>query len=186
MAGIATLGTHYLAYQLALRDEATRAHILAESGHGWLGWAWPAVIVAAVAVLAGALRSARDRNSRELDAACVYLVSAVSFLGVEIVERWLHLGSLNAVAENLATWRNGVPVLLGLLLLTVVSPLMVRSEHAIREKIASAFRDTEQLAVTKELHWTPQNTPLLEQALLSSISLRGPPTGWRHAITTSN
>lgn len=186
MAVIATLGTHYLSYRIALRDPQQRLHVLEETGHGWLGWVWPAIVVAGFALLASAVLGARTRRSHRLDAVKVYLAAAGSFLAVELAERWTHLDGLNAAAENLLTWQSGVPVLLGLLILAVASPLMVRIEETVRERIADALERIIHL-VTETTATRPRfEEPALNEAFLSSVSGRGPPVVRLHMTTTSN
>lgn len=182
VATIATLATHFAAYRIAVSDPEQRGHVLAETGHGWTGMLWPAVIVAAAVLLAGAFVSRKPGRNTALGAKTVYLAAAGAFLTVETVERWTHMGSVEGAAENLLTWQGGLPVLLGLLLLTAVSPLIVGIEHAVREKIAAllcrpAMTPTEQTrpGVTDE-------TPAL-LAFLTEVGSRGPPA--RRSPTTT-
>jgi hypothetical protein len=173
VAAIATLATHYLAYQLAVRDPHQRAHLLEETGHGWLGWLWPMVVVAGAVLITGAFCTRRNRSDHHLGAKAVYLAAAGSFLGIEVFERTLHLGSLDAAAENLLTWQGGLPVLLGVVLLTVIAPLVLQVEravHALVEKLLTTPRDTTETTVYGE------DISLAAALLfLSVVGSRGPP-----------
>lgn len=138
----ATLLSHWVSYRLTLADPTARQHLLEETGHSWLGWSWPIAIVALSVAVVGMVRNRRvdpDRpTSSVTDALALYLAGAGSFLGVEIIERWHHLGDLDAVATNLLTRNGGLPVLLGILLIALISPLFLAVERIVHHALAGA------------------------------------------------
>jgi len=183
VATIATLLTHLAAYRIAAGNRAQHAHLLEETGHGWIGLLWPAVIVAAAVIVVGSL-VVRKPGAGALGAKAIYLASAGAFLAVETVERWAHTGNLDAAAENLLTWQGGLPVLLGLLLLTVVSPLVVRIERVVREKIASLLGQPDMVAGKSTSPAAGDSASHL-LVFLTEITGRGPPLR-RSSPTTSS
>lgn len=185
VATIATLATHFAAYRIAVSDPEQRAHVLAETGHGWTGMLWPAVIVAAAVLLAGAVVTRKPGRSTALGAKAVYLAAAGAFLAVETVERWSHTGSIEGAAENLLTWQGGLPVLLGLLLLTAVSPLIVRIERAVRETIAALLARPTLTSTEQTCPGVTDETPTL-LAFLTEVGSRGPPAHRSPATTISS
>jgi uncharacterized integral membrane protein len=183
-AASATLLVHWIAYRITLADPVERAHLLEETGHSWLGWSLPIAIVALAVTVTGVLLNHRtetrattrnsigNRRGRSSDAVLLYLAAAGSFLGVELFERWHHLGDLDAVAANLLTRTGGLPVLLGILLLAAISPLFLAAERAIRRVLGERRRT----------QYAPVRTPvptavrtLIALLHLGTCPTRGPP-----------
>lgn len=187
-AASATLLVHWIAYRITLADPAARKHLLEETGHSWLGWSLPIALVALAVTVAGVLLNHRHgertptdgKHRRGSDAVLLYLAAAGSFLGVEIFERWHHLGDLDAVASNLLTRTGGLPVLLGILLLALISPLFLAAERAIRRVLERRRREHRALAritapsVVRGLH------DLLH---VGTCPTRGPPLLSGHGIS---
>jgi hypothetical protein len=130
---LCVLATHQIAYFLSYGDAHARAHALEASGHSWYALLLPALLLGAVLAVVSTWFESRKRTAaRSLP---LYATSVAGFLLLEFVERFQHLGSLDAVLHNLLHGAGYVPVLLGVVLLLVIVPI-ARYTRAVIERIA--------------------------------------------------
>lgn len=134
-AALAVLISHVVGYLLAYNDLSIRAHILSDTGHGWIGILYPALALAGVVALVSSWVNARAGTTRQHQR---YLLAAsvAGFLSVELIERVLHEGTFSGGLRNLST--SALPVVLGLLTLVVLSPLLVRVRLVLEEFFTSS------------------------------------------------
>lgn len=117
---LCVLVAHQAAYVLAFGDAHARQHALEGSGHSWYGMLLPALALGAVVATIAALAEGRRAK---MSAPSLYLPAAVLFLSLEFVERFAHLGSLDAVVHNVASVRGALPIVLGIVLLGLLVPI---------------------------------------------------------------
>lgn len=176
-AALAVLLSHVVGYLLAYNDPATRAHMLSETGHGWIGMLYPALALAGIVALVSSWVNARAGAARYSNR---YLLatSSVGFLSVELIERVLHEGTFSGALHNLSS--SWLPVVLGLLTMVALSPLLVRARLILETLFAPSLESAS------------ANTPVytrVSQTVCSRIETlyagRGPPAH-RGAITLSS
>jgi hypothetical protein len=176
-AGLAVAVSHVLGYALVYRDPVTRAHVLHDSGHGWTSMLLPMLVISALAAFGAAFLNRYPSTPRRASAS-LFALAAPAFILIEVFERAVHERSLTAALVNLST--SWIPVVVGLLVLAVLSPLLVRAR-----RIVEAFAARRRAA-------TPTSVvvyrPALSQIVCSHIDVtcsgRGPPSG-RGAFTLS-
>lgn len=141
--GVAAAGTvlgHWVAYLIAIPASATRARVLAESGHGY--WLWAVQVAMALAAAGLALLAIRRLRARAPQPSSTFgfhrlvLYQASMFVAVEIVERLI-------VGEPVSQLFAHDVLFLGLLVQVVVAAVGARFlrwfERTI-ERIAEVFR----------------------------------------------
>ena len=176
-AALAVLLSHVVGYLLAYNDPSTRAHVLADTGHGWVSMLYPALALAAVVALVSSWVNARAGVARYSQR---YLIatSVVGFLSVELVERVLHEGTFSGALHNLST--SWLPVVLGLVTLAALSPLLVRVRRALEALFSSSLAP---VPGTTPAH--SRVSQMVHSPICTLHAGRGPPTR-RGAITLSS
>jgi hypothetical protein len=136
------LAAHSLAYRLVEPDAHERAHLLASSGHGYLGH-WRLLLAAAVAlVLVGFVRQA-STAARGLEPGgpprLVALVPPLAFVLQEHLERAFHEGVLPLEGLTQPSFVAGLALQLPFALLAVaLAALLTRGARAIGRLLARA------------------------------------------------
>lgn len=174
-SALAVFAAHDLAYRFAYSDAHARAHALAASGHGWVSSLLPLLAMMAVVALAATTLTARVA-SRKLSASfgslAFFAASAGGFLLLEMVERFVHLGSLSGLAHHFTSPASFTPIVVALLLLAFLVPAF-RLAVRLVERLASPRRRLPTLSLpvgTLALtHFVPLST-------VSPAAPRAPPT----------
>jgi hypothetical protein len=87
-AVVGILAGHALTYALLFPNAHVHDAVLAESGHGWLDWLWPIVLVAGLVALAAGLLSGSTRGgSRGVRFVVLAVLQVALFTGLELSER---------------------------------------------------------------------------------------------------
>jgi len=141
-SALAVFSAHYLAYRFAYGDPHARAHALAASGHGWVSSLLPLlVMMAVVSLVATALtaRVASRKFSASFGSFACFAAAAGGFLLLELVERFVHHGSLSGLTHHFTSPASFAPIVVGLLLLAFLVPAF-RLAVRLVERLASPRR----------------------------------------------
>jgi len=141
-SALAVFAAHDLAYRFAYGDAHAREHALAATGHGWVSSLIPLLVMMSVVALAATTLTARVA-SRKLSASfgslAFFATSAGGFLLLELVERFMHMGSLSHLAHHFISPASFAPIVVGLLLLGFLVPAF-RLAVRLVERLASPRR----------------------------------------------
>jgi len=120
-----TEAAHALAYRLVFPDAAVRLHVLALTGHGYLGWLPVVLGVGGAVGLIGFAFAVRDvacgRHVRELTPAAFALLPPLAFALQEVLELSLHTGTFGWHAFAEPTFLPGLALQLPFALLAYVA-----------------------------------------------------------------
>ena len=165
---------HGLAYHLVEPDAHERAHLLAASGHGYLGQLRVLAAAAVALVLAGFVRQAAlAARGREAPGPplVVALVPPLAFVLQEHLERALHDGAFPAGALFEPTLLVGLALQLPFALLALaVARLLVRAAAALGRLLAAPPR-----VRARPRQRPPSASPVPPAALPFTAAARAPP-----------
>lgn len=148
-SALAVFAAHDLAYRFAYGDAHARAHALAASGHGWVSSLLPLFAMMAVVAVAATTLTARvasKKLSASFGSFAFFATAAGGFLLLEVVERFVHLGSFSAFVHHFATPASFAPIVFALLLLAFLVPAF-RLAVRLVERLASPRRRLPVLAL---------------------------------------
>ena len=136
---IGLLGGHQAAYLAVYRDPAVVAHVLRDTGHGWM-WLAPLLAAsAALTVLIVGLRGTAPVQSFRLRFAALAVIQASTFVAVESCER-LPDGTDGArLVDDLLAGSGWLVLLLGLGFQVVAAFLLALASRVV-ERIAGVLR----------------------------------------------
>ena len=133
---------HALAYRLVYPDAQVRWRVLAETGHGYMGWA-PLLLglgfaVAAAGLISVLVDAARRRHTTPIAPWAFALLPLISFTVQEFLERWLTGSALPWWMFEQPTFRAGVLLQLPFAALAyVVARLLLRTARTAGALLAS-------------------------------------------------
>lgn len=127
---------HALAYRIVYPEASVRWQVLAQTGHGYLGWAPLVLGVAGAVIVAGVASSVVDatrrREFRPLPAWAFASLPLVGFLIQEFLERWLSAGALPWWMFEQPTFRVGMLLQLPFAALAYLAArLLLRASRAL-------------------------------------------------------
>jgi hypothetical protein len=168
-----TQAAHAVAYRLVYPEAALRWHELALTGHGYLGYATPAIgVVAAMQLLGFAAVAAdtfRGRRPRPLPAWAFALLPPLAYALQELTERFVHGSSDVWRAVQEPTFRVGLVLQLPFALAAwLLARLLLRAARSVGRLLAS-------LRVRRAPSVAPAATGVAH-ALHSLLHLAGTPT----------
>jgi len=169
-SALAVLLAHFLSYRLAYSDPHARLHALEGSGHSWYALLLPALALFTLSALAGTYVSAR-RMDRRFSALGLYGLSALGFLAIEFIERFMHLGTLAGVWHNVASPAGVLPLVIALLLLLPIIPLFCIAARAL----AVLARRTPPRPQVTPARFQLVSTRYVSQVFSALAPPRGPP-----------
>jgi hypothetical protein len=170
---------HALAYRLVYPEAGVRIRVLAETGHGYMGWAPLFLGIAGALMLAGLSRGlvdgARRRAPRPVPAWAFGLLPLAGFTLQEFLERWLALGGFPWWMVEQPTFRIGLLLQLPFALAAFFA---ARFLFRVVERVAVALR----ALATRLTTFTPTRlwyrlaiAAPRTSALASGHAVRGPP-----------
>jgi len=124
-SGLAVLVAHDMAYRFVHVDSHARAHALEASGHAWYAVLAPGLAMLLLTAFFSTFLASRVSSRRVSDSLAsrlLFVASAASFLGIELIERIVHIGSLSGAAHNIFSLAGVAPFLVGLALLSLLVP----------------------------------------------------------------
>jgi len=133
---------HALAYRLVYPDAQVRWRVLAETGHGYMGWA-PLFLglgfaVAAAGLISVLVDAARRRHTTPIAPWAFALLPLISFTVQEFLERWLTGSALPWWMFEQPTFRAGLLLQLPFAALAyVVARLLLRTARTAGALLAS-------------------------------------------------
>ncbi len=87
-AVLGVLVGHAVTYGLLFPDAHVRQEVLADTGHAWVGLAWPVAIVAVLVALANTILAAHGGRGRGVRFATLAAIQVGAFLAMELSERF--------------------------------------------------------------------------------------------------
>ena len=133
---------HALAYRLVYPDAQVRWRVLAETGHGYMGWA-PLLLglgfaVAAAGLISVLVDAARRRHTTPIAPWAFALLPVISFTVQELIERWLTGSALPWWMFEQPTFRAGLLLQLPFAALAyVVARVLLRTARTVGALLAS-------------------------------------------------
>jgi hypothetical protein len=171
---------HALAYRLVYPQAVVRWRVLAETGHGYLGWAPLVLGVGAALVLVGVLAALLDAVGRgdRHSAPPVWVLGLLPILGYamqEFLERWVALGGFPWWMVEQPTFRIGLLLQLPFALTAfLVARLLLRVAENVGRALRSAALPFRLVGPVRT--WFPLGVFLSRlPALAAGHAERGPP-----------
>jgi len=173
-----TEAAHALAYRIVYPQASVRWRVLAETGHGYLGWLPVLFGLGAAVALAGigtaALDVVRRRPLRPVPPWAFFLLPLLAFTLQEFVERWLMLGGFPWWMVEQPTFRVGALLQLPCGFLAY---LAARLLFRVAERIGSVLWPAGRASLVIESQtWTPIAIAARRVSVIASgCAVRGPP-----------
>jgi hypothetical protein len=174
---------HALAYRIVYPEASVRWRVLAETGHGYLGWTPVFLGVGAAIVLAGLASSVFDAVRREpprpTPAWVFGLLPLAGFTLQEFLERWLVSGSLPWWMVEQPTFRVGLLLQLPFSLVAfLAASLLLRAARRVGSILGAARSPLAHPA--SRMRWHRFALAALQPcALGAGHDVRGPPPAFR-------